>query len=226
MSNTPNNPSSPIRSLLVVGANGGIGRQTVELALRDGYHVTALVRNPANLPLTHPQLEIITGDILHPETFEHHLKGKTAVISAIGVKGGLFGDKPTTLYSRGNATLLHAMQRAGARRAFFISASALDVSPVLPWFVRLIAKYVIQRLLRHMYADLRAMEQVIKDTDADWTIIRPPQLTDKASTGHYRWSVNSFLKNCLKISRADVAHFIIHHIDDTATYKGVVEVSY
>ena len=215
-----------MHSLLVIGANGGIGRQTIELALAAGYHVTALVRNPANLPLTHPDLEIIKGDILRPETFEHHLKGKTAVISAIGVKGGLFGDKPTTLYSRGNATLLQAMQRAETRRAFFISASAIEISPVLPWFVRLIAKYVIQKLLRHMYADLRAMESVVKDSKADWTIIRPPQLIDKPVTGHYRWSVNSFLKNCLKIARADVAHFMIHHIDDAATYKGVVEIGY
>jgi putative NADH-flavin reductase len=56
-----------------------------------------------------------------------------------------------------------------------------------------------------MYADLRQMEALIKKSDLDWTIIRPPQLADKTVTDHYRTAINKFLKNCLKISRSDVA---------------------
>jgi uncharacterized protein YbjT (DUF2867 family) len=92
--------------------------------------------------------------------------------------------------------------------------------------VRFLAKYVLQKLLRHMYADLRAMERLVRESDANWTIVRPPRLTDKPLTGRYRWSVNGFLHNCLSISRADVAHFILHHITDESTYKGVVEIGY
>lgn len=213
-------------SILVIGANGGIGRQTVEAALAAGFHVTAILRDPSRLPLVHPQLEIVKGDILAPEQFQCHLQNKDAVISAIGVKGGLTHDEPTTLYSQGNYRLLQAMRQAGMKRVFFISASAVEISPVLPLMVRLVAKYVLQKLLRHMYADLRAMERLVKDSDADWTIIRPPRLTDKPATGQYRWSANAFLRNALSISRADVAHFILHHIPDESTYRGVVEIGY
>jgi putative NADH-flavin reductase len=212
--------------LLIIGANGGIGRQCVELALNAGHRVTALVRNPANLPLIHQNLEVVQGDLLKPATLEKYLVGKDAVISAIGVKGGMFGDKPTTLYSEGNANLLQAMEIVGVKRAFFISASAIEISPVIPRFVQFLAKYVIQKLLKHMYADLRRMESIIKASDAKWTIIRPPQLTDQPVTGHYRTAINNWLKDCLKISRADVAHFIIHNINNPAIIKTTVEIGY
>ena len=212
--------------LLIIGANGGIGRQCVELALNAGHQVTALVRNPANLPLIHQNLEVVQGDLLKPATLEKYLVGKDAIISAIGVKGGMFGDKPTTLYSEGNANLLQAMESTGIKRGFFISASAIEISPVIPFFIRLVAKYVIQRLLKHMYADLRRMESIIKASDAKWTIIRPPQLTDQPVTGHYRTAINDWLKDCLKISRADVAHFIIHNVNNPAIIKTTVEIGY
>ena len=128
--------------------------------------------------------------------------------------------------ARGNSRLLQAMKGAGTRRAFFISASAVEISPVLPFYARLAARYILQKLLRHMYADLRTMEQLIRSSGADWTIIRPPRLTDGPETGRYRYSVNNFLPNSLSISRADVAHFMIHHLADTTTYNGVVELGY
>jgi putative NADH-flavin reductase len=213
--------------ILILGAAGGIGRQSVELAIANGHHVTAILRNPAKLTLTHPNLTIQKGDILQPDTFEKYLPGIDLVISAIGISGSGFGnDKPTTLYSAGNASLITAMQRAGSRRAFFISASAIEISPVLPFYVRLVAKYIIQRLLKHMYADLRRMEQEIKNSTLDWTIIRPPQLTDKPMTGQYRTAIGSFLKNALKISRADLAHYMLNNATNTATYKSIIEIGY
>jgi putative NADH-flavin reductase len=219
------NNESKLR-VLVAGANGGIGRQAVEQALKAGHRVRALVRNPANLPIAHPNLEIVKGDLLQPGTFESNLENIEVVISAIGVKGGMLGDKPTILYSQGNANLLEAMKNKGVGRAFFISASAIEISPVLPFFVRLVAKYVVQKLLRHMYADIRIMEKIIKESAADWTIIRPPRLTNKPETGHYRIAINSFLKNCLAISRADVAHFMIHNMGNAAVSHAIVEIAY
>lgn len=77
-----------------------------------------------------------------------------------------------------------------------------------------------------MYADLRIMEKLIHESNADWTIIRPPKLTDKPVTGKYRIAVNKFLKDCLSISRGDVAHYIIHIIKNSDTYGAVIEIGY
>jgi len=210
-------------NILVIGANGGIGKQAVEIALQAGHKVIALLRNPAKLAITHPNLQIIKGDVMSPETFEDYLEGKDAVISALGTNTIR---KPTILYSEGNKNLLKAMKKKGVRRAFFILASAIEISPVLPFYVRLAEKYIVQKILRHMYDDLLLMEDIIKETDIDWTIMRPPRLTDKPATGKYRFAINSFLKNCLSISRADVAHFMINNITNEATYRTTIEIGY
>ena len=212
--------------VLIIGANGGIGRQCVQQALDAGHFVTALLRNPAKLTQTHPHLQIVKGDITDLSSIKKHFQHQDMVISALGVSGGFGGDKPTTLYSQGAATILTLMQETEIRRAFFISASAIEISPVLPWYVRFAEKYIVQKLLKHMYADLRTMETIIKGTDLDWTIIRPPQLTNKPATGKYRFAANNFLENCLKISRGDVAHFIIKHMHDDGICKGVIEIGY
>jgi putative NADH-flavin reductase len=212
----------PGSNILVIGANGGIGRQSVEIALERGHHVTALLRDPAKLMISHPNLEIVKGDVLRTETFERHLEGKDVVISAIGGKM----NQPTTLYSEGNRHLLTAMKKAGVTRAFFISSSAIEISPLLPFFIRLVAKYVVQRLLKYGYADQRIMETIIRESGIDWTIIRPPRLTNKPLSGRYRIAINRFLKNCLSISRADVAHFMVTNLANKETYKATIEIAY
>lgn len=215
-----------MEEMFVLGAAGGIGRQVVEVALAEGWRVTAVLRTPAKLDLSHPLLTIVKGDVLDAATFENYLTGASVVVSAIGVSGGLGGDKPTTLYSDGAGCVLEAMRRRGARRVFVISASAIEISPVLPAIVRFAAKNILQKLLRHMYADLGVMESRVTESGVDWTIVRPPRLTNKPVTGKYRFAVNAWLKNSLSISRADVAHFIVHHAKDRGTYQGVVEVGY
>ncbi len=209
-------------NILVIGANGGIGRQVVEMALKEGFKVTALLRTPSNLGLRHDNLEIVQGDVMRPETIEPHFAGKDVVISAIG-KDSL---KQTTLYSQGVRNVIAAMKNARTQRGFFISASGLEVNPSHSWAVRSLTKYVLQNLLKNMYDDLRRMETLIKVSAVNWTIVRPPRLLNKPSVGKYRVAVDRFLQHCLTISRADVAHYIIHNLKNEFTYRTTVEIAY
>jgi hypothetical protein len=56
--------------------------------------------------------------------------------------------------------------------------------------------------------------------------MRPPQLTDGPLTRHYRSAANRFLKDALKISRADVADFMLANLTDKSTYQAIVEIAY
>jgi len=159
---------------------------------------------------------------MKPETLKKYLEKKDVVISAIG-KNSL---KKTTLYSQGSENLLNAMKKMGTTRVFFISASGLEVNPSHNFFIRLTTKYILQKLLKNMFADLKRMEKIVKESDRNWTIMRPPQLTNRPLTGHYRYAINSFLKGGLRISRADLAHFMIDNITNTAIYKTTIEVAY
>jgi putative NADH-flavin reductase len=208
-------------TIAVLGANGGIGRQTVEAALKAGHNVTAIVRTPGNLDLKHPNLQIVKGDVMKPDTLEEHLTNQDAVVSAIGKTSF----KSTTLYSQGNKNIIDVMKKNGATRVFFISASGLDVNPTHSLIVRFATKYILQKLLTNMYADLEVMESLVKKSDIKWTIMRPPKLTDKSATGNYRIAINEMLNNGLSISRADVAHFMINNITNETIYKKTVEIA-
>ncbi len=211
-----------VYNIAVLGASGGIGFQIVKMALKYGHNVTAILRTPSKLTIVHPNLKIVKGDIMKPETLEKHLYDKDAVISAIG-KNSL---KETTLYSAGNKNLLAVMEKTNTKRVFFISAAGLEINPSFNLFVKLTTKFVLQNLLRNMFADLEKMEGIVKESHQNWTIVRPPSLTNKPFTGHYRFSINSFLKKGLKISRADLADFIINNIANESIYKKTVEVAY
>jgi putative NADH-flavin reductase len=216
------NQENTVYEIAVLGANGGIGRQVVELALKEGHKVTAILRNPANMALQHENLVIVKGDILDPDSIAAHLENKDAVISAIG-KNSV---KQTTLYSQGSNNLIELLKNTNSKRVFFISASGLEVNPTHSLLIRLVTRFVLQKILRHMYADLWKMEEIVKQCGLEWTIMRPPQLTDKALTGNYRFEINHFLPNGLKISRADLAHFILHNVANRQIVKATVEVAY
>jgi putative NADH-flavin reductase len=207
--------------LIVFGSTGGIGRNIVQQALNEGHYVTAIARNPSALAIEHANLEIVKGDVFQPTTFCHSMKGQDAVLSAIGISS----TKPTRVYSEGVSNIVKAMQKNDVQRIICISASAVVTSPELSFVVRMMTK-LLQRILRNMYSDLLKMEQVVKQTNLNWTIVRPPKLTKGKLQNKYRFAVNEWLPHCLSISRADLAHFMLQHVQDMNTYRSVVEVAY
>lgn len=205
--------------ILVLGANGGIGIQVVKLGLEMGHQINAVVRNPASIPFQHANLKVIQGDVLKPETLAAPVIGQDAVVSALGIRK----EEPTLLYSQGNAHIMQAMRAAKVRRILCISATGLDPKQ---WFQHLVAKPILWYVFKNMYTDLVRMETLVSESNLDWTIVRPPQLTDKPRTGKYQYAVNKQLPAAWTLSRADVADFILKHICDPTTYRGVVEVAY
>ena len=205
-------------NVIVFGANGGIGRHVVEQALAAGHTVTAVARRPETITVQHPLLTIRRGDVLQAAGLTALLTGQEAVVSAIGVPGRA----PTVIYSDGIANILQAMRPAGVRRLLCISATGLDPGPLLQHWI---AKPLLWAILRNMYTDLVCMEERVKSSAVDWTIIRPPRLNDGPHTGHYASSLNQHLPGAWFLSRADLADYIVKHLADPATYRAWVEVA-
>ena len=206
-------------NVIVFGSNGGIGRNVVEQALSAGHTVTAVARRPESVTLQHRNLTVKRGDVLDPASIAPLFAGQEAVVSAIGTDSRA----PTVLYSDGVGNILQAMQPAGVRRLVCISATGLDPGQ---WFQHYVAKPILWIVLRNMYTDLVCMEDRVKSSRVDWTIIRPPQLTDKPLTGQYQVSHNEHLPAAWAISRADLADYIVQHLGDRSTFKTWVEVAY
>jgi len=205
--------------LVAFGSTGGIGAQVVELALAEGHEVTAVARRPSAVTLRHERLKVMQGDVLKADTLQEAITGQEVVVSAIGARDLA----PTTVYSEGAANIVQAMQAANVHRIFCISASGLEPGPL---WQRLIAKPILWTILRNMYTDLVRMEKLVTASGLDWTILRPPRLTDGPRTGCYQAAVNQHLSHGSVLSRADVADYIVSHLKDETTYCGLVELAY
>ena len=211
-----------MKKIIVFGATGGTGKFVVEQALKAGYQVTVIVRNPDAFTLTNKNLEIIKDDVLQPSTFEDAVKGKYAIISCLGSSR----KEPTKIYSQGIINITTAMDKAGVKRIICISAAAVMVPPVGSFMIKFVVKNILQRLFKYIYADMLLMETVLSKSDLDWTVIRAPRLTNDKSTGKYRIAINEHLSKLSSISRADLADYIVTHLNDEKTFKARVEVSY
>jgi uncharacterized protein YbjT (DUF2867 family) len=210
--------------ITVFGATGGVGGQVVRQALDAGHKVTAVVRDPARFALRHPALEVVTAPTLaDPEPLRPALEAADAAISGIGPRGRKDGPVASTA-TRG---IVRALEETGVRR--FVAVSAAPVGPVPAgdsWLNRRIIMPFISALLRDTYADLAAMEDELRRSTLEWTVVRPPKFTNRPTTGRYRMSVGGNVPRGYTISRGDVAHALLAVLADPATVRQPVGIAY
>ena len=208
--------------LAVFGATGGTGRSVIAQALTVGDKVTVLARNPAALGEFGGRVAVVRGDVLDQDDVARTVEGAEVVISALGI--GMHRHA-TTVYSRGTANIMAAMNADGIRRLLVVSTASLEIpSPrqVGEW---LLAKVLLHRLLAKPYADMALMERQVRTSGLDWTLVRAARLTNGPLTGHPRVAVNRKLRGCWSISRRDVAHYLLTHVADPEVSQGIVEIA-
>lgn len=205
--------------LVVLGATGGTGLEIVRQALEQGHSVTALVRSPEKLKAFRDRITIQQGDPLDSGQLERVIAGHDAVVSGFGPRVPIAKEEEHLLQQFA-AVLTSAMQRAGVKRLVIESVAFLFKNSIVP------PAYLLGRLLfPGVVADSSAMERIVAGSDLHWTTVRPPQLTDTPFAGKYRARVGRLPAFGFKISRADVAHFMVKAAGDRSLISKVVGVS-
>jgi putative NADH-flavin reductase len=193
--------------LLIIGASRGIGRQLLEQALQDGHLVTAVARHPENLPRQQAGLRVMAGDILDSPLVQQAVAGQEAVCLTIGV--GVTW-KPVTVFSQGTKNVLAAMAEHGVRR--LVCVTGIGAGDSAGHGGLLYDRLFKPLLLKTIYEDKDRQEALIRASDTDWTIVRPGFLTNGPLTGNYRVLTDLWGVTTDKISRADVAHFMLEEL--------------
>ncbi|MEJ7662747.1 MAG: SDR family oxidoreductase [Hymenobacter sp.] len=203
------------------GATGGTGRQLTEQALAQGHRVTAFVRTPGKLTLTHPQLRVAAGDVFNYEAVRQAMPGHDAVLSTLGAPPS----QREPVRSVGTDHIIRAMEDAGVRRFICLTTLGMgDSRPALPWLYQYI---LVPLLLRAAFADSERQEARIRQSALDWIIARPGTLTDGPRTGHYQHGFPPTTKGLsMRISRADVADFMLRQLADSHYLRQAVSLSY
>ena len=205
--------------VLVVGATGGTGRQIISQAIERGHSVTAFVRAPDPLKVFGDRIVVIQGNLLNRSELKRVLEGRDAVLSSFGPRVPV-SKEDATLLQRFGVALAGAMLQAGVRRVVVESTAFLFKDSIIPP-TNLIGRLFFPGIVRAA----GKMENAFQKSGLDWTIVRPPRLTDRPGTGKYRVLEGHLPRFGFTISRADVADFMIKAGENDALIGKVVGVS-
>ena len=201
-------PRGRLTRVLIVGATGGTGRQLVTQALERGHDVTALVRDRSRLPIEHPRLTVVQGDVLDPASVDAAVRGQDAVLSALGHKR-FFG--PTRILSEGTRNLLRAMDTHGVSR--LVCETSLGIGDSAGRMGLYYTLFVIPVILPFYFWDKARQERLIAASATEWVIVRPGMLisSDQRRVLRSGRGVGSFLRT-VRVSRVDVAGFMLDQL--------------
>ena len=206
--------------LLIFGASGATGRVLVSAALAKGHAVTAFVRTPSKLAVSHENLTVIVGDVADQQAVKRAVAGHEAVFSCLGVGVPLKHDPAVVA---GIGFIVDAMQRTGPARLIYLSF--LGVRDSRRQLGPLLGGVLVPLVLRNEVADHEAKEKLIVQSSLDWTIVRPPKLTNGAATGEFRHGNSIRAASLLPtLARADLAAFMLGQLDDSTYSRKAVAI--
>lgn len=167
---------------------------------------------------------MIQGDVFIPSTIRTALQGAEAVISTLGFSGR---SRETTIYSEGVINIARAMEEIGQRRLIVLAASqGIDPDPDFPWYASVMMKLFVKPIFGFAYRDMSKMTDLLAKSTLNWTLVGVPLLTNSPERGEYRNSIGKPLRHAFRISRGDVAAYLISIVDDIATIQKWTEVAW
>ena len=198
--------------LFVIGATGRAGQEVVQQAIARGHHVTAFVRSPESITLRNERLTVLKGNAMDENSLFEAMQNHDVVISTLGPREVF---KPGTLLHDSALATTRAMNRSGVKRLVVLSAAAH-----FPGIPNRIASFVRRNHMR----DSLSMEAIVQANGLDWTIARPPRLTQKDSL-NYRSREDAAPRMGFALSRKAVAAFMLDAIEQRKHFHKIVGVA-
>jgi len=195
----------------VFGASGKTGILVVFQALNQGHTVTAFARQAVKVTIRHNNLRVVEGDVMDYEKVKEAVAGNDAVICTLGIDR----NRPSVVLSEGTRNILKAMEETGVNRFICMSSAGILGIDGGFWF----GKIFMPLFLNHVFADKRRQVEVIRESRAEWVIVRPVGLTDSPKTGTYK--IRADKPTSHTVPRADVADFMLKLVTDK-TYDGTM----
>jgi putative NADH-flavin reductase len=208
--------------IVIFGATGRTGQLLVQSALDAGHDVTAAARRPEAVRAKGPRLRNVRCDLFDSVSVTDAIAGQECVLVAVAPTKAI---GPTTIFSAGIKHILAGAKLAGAKRILALGTCGVDGTTLCRPYMKLLANFVVQPLLFGLYVDTARMEGLLEMSDCDWTVVRPPLLTNRPKTSDYRVSIGKHLPNVASISRANVADAMLNLIDNVNSYRSWVEVA-
>lgn len=204
--------------IVIFGANGRVGKLLVNQSLELGHQVIAYVRRANSLEIEHQNLKIVVGNLNDTKKLKEAITGADACLSTLG---GASLTKHATEIVSGIDHIVSMMEQERVNR--FIYLSSVGVGESRNYMAQPVRFIVCDLMLRVPFADHNTNEQRLAKSKLQYTLVRPGGLTDGPKTGNLKHgSEKTILKGNPKISRANVAAFMLEQLtDETYIDQGV-----
>lgn len=219
-----------IKKIALFGATGQTGIEFIQQCKNSpNLEVKAFVRNPEKLkkklveiPIN---LSIVPFQLSEMRSWEQELKDCQYWVSLIGISGIFQARKPNALYENTASMLIKLHEQFKPQNILIVTSGGVVDSPSEPWILKGFLKPLF---LNPMYDDMRVMERLITKSSMNFTIIRPPYLTNGPLKQEYRTILDKWFDDDKVLSRKDLAHFIKTAIEKQPQeyQKRIVGVSY
>ena len=204
-------------NIAIFGASGATGTLLTQRCLAAGYNVRALLRTPEKFPLQ-DRVHVIQGSPFDLASVGQTIEGADAVLSALGAKSLKKEDVLERAVPQIIAAMQETLSQAKPIRRIIVLGSAgalptsLDKQPV--WRRWIVQNIVYNTFLKWPVASQISQWSILSHSNLDWTMVMPPMLTDVPARGAYRIDGDALPPNGNRISRADVADFMMQQIDN------------
>jgi len=208
-------------NVIVFGATGDTGRWITRRAVQEGHDVTAFVRDPGRMRVVQDRVKVAPGDVLDAAAVDGAVAGQDAVLSALGSTAR----NPAPVLSTGVRHILDAMERHRVRRIVALSAAgALGESA--GFLFGNMGLRIFRMWLPGVYREHRAMLEGFQRSDVDWTAVRAVLLTNGPPKGRYRVAVDGIPRWGFRISRPDVADFMVRQLASDEYVRKMPAIGY
>jgi putative NADH-flavin reductase len=210
-------------NIAIFGANGPTGQLLTKQALAEGHTVTAVTRHPETFPLRDARLRVMHGDVFDLSSVEQAVAGQDAVLSTLGVP---FRRQPITVYSQGMAHIVQAMKHSGVRRVVCVSSSAAGTHHETGGgfiFDKILQPIVMSTIGKTTYADMKQMETLLRESELDWTVVRPSGLFETPAVTDYQVAEDHIRRQFT--SRADLANCMLQQLSTDQYSRKVIAVA-
>ena len=195
--------------ITILGSTGFVGKVLIKKAIAEGYEVKTLARNPGKLEEIKDKIEIIKGTVFESSSVEAAIEGAEVVLSTIGPPQRNPGDP--VQYEKAMKDIVSAMNKYGIKRYIHIGGAGHSGGENEEWTIsRKFLRFFLTLFGKQILVAKHLEWEVLKTSDLDWTLVRPPRITDEEASGNIL--ANEKRLESLKVSVGDLTDFILEQI--------------
>jgi putative NADH-flavin reductase len=195
-------------NIVIFGSTGAVGRHLVERALDRGWAVVAFARSPSKLGALRDRVEIVEGNVQDPTAVDRAVEGTDAVLSAVGHTSSS-GDDVLAVTAR---HLIESMRTHSISRLVTLVGAGVTAADDPSSWGRTAMLTLMRWVAGTMLADAQRHADLIRETDLDWVVVRPPRLTNESYSGDWRAGALQ-LGPTATMARSDLAEFMLQQVE-------------